>query len=68
MPKSDSKELLTIAECARRLNVHPNTIRNLILRGELKAVRIGERIVRIAEDEFDRATTPYKGGEYGVWK
>lgn len=67
MSQNNSQELMSIAECARLLNVHPNTIRNLIIRGEIKAVRIGERVVRIKREDFEQATTPYKGGEYGMW-
>lgn len=46
-------QLLTVAEAARRLAVHPDTIRNLADRGQLNAVRIG-RAVRIDEAELDQ--------------
>jgi excisionase family DNA binding protein len=59
--------LISIKDAALRCGVHPNTIRNLILRGELNAVRIGARIVRINAADLTAVTTPYLGGEYGTW-
>ena len=59
--------LLTIKDAATRCGVHPNTIRNLILRGELSAVRIGARIVRINATDLDALFTTYQGGEYSTW-
>ena len=49
-------QLLTVAESARRLAVHPDTIRNLIDREQLIAVRIG-RAVRIEERELEQLVT-----------
>lgn len=60
-------ELLTIKEAAESCNVHPNTIRNLIQRGELPAQRIGARIIRISSTDLFSLFTPYAGGEYGSW-
>ena len=59
--------LLTIKQSAAIKNVHPNTIRNMIMRGDLPAVRSGARIVRIDPAALDAAFTPYIGGEYGAW-
>jgi excisionase family DNA binding protein len=59
--------LVTIKDAAQRCGVHPNTIRNLILRGELPAIRIGARIIRINTADLDAVFTPYQGGEYGTW-
>jgi excisionase family DNA binding protein len=64
--KLDAK-LFTIKEAAEFVRVHPNTIRNLILRRELAACRIGKNI-RIQEIELLKILTPYQGGEFGVWK
>jgi excisionase family DNA binding protein len=60
-------ELFTIRQAAQLLAVHPNTIRNLIYRGELQAERIGARIVRLHKADLQALLTPYRGGEYGVW-
>jgi excisionase family DNA binding protein len=60
-------DYFTIAQTAEKLQVSPNTIRNLITRGDLKAERIG-RIIRIRKETLDALLTPYVGGEQGVWK
>jgi excisionase family DNA binding protein len=59
---------LTTKEAAIEAGVHPNTIRNLIKTGKLKAERIGSRIIRIQEQDLNALFTDYKGGEFGVWK
>lgn len=64
---NDPQRLITIQEAALRCGVHKNTLRNWILEGKLKAVRIGARIVRIDPAELDALTTPYVGGEYSTW-
>ena len=60
-------ERITINEAAELLGVHRNTIRNLILRQELAAERIGARIIRIRKQDLLNLLTPYEGGEFGVW-
>ena len=45
--------LLRVAEAASFLQVSSKTIRRLVARGDLKAVRIG-RLVRIHSSEIDR--------------
>ena len=67
MINPDFQPLITIKEAALTCGVHPNTIRNLILRGDLRAVRIGARIIRINAIDLDALFTPYQGGEYGPW-
>jgi excisionase family DNA binding protein len=69
MPQSPDRPtgLVTIKDAAARCGVHPNTIRNLILRGELRAVRIGARIVRINAEDLGVLFTNYVPGEYGTW-
>jgi excisionase family DNA binding protein len=42
-------QLLTVAEAADKLSVHEDTVRRLIGRGELRAVRVG-RALRIEEE------------------
>ena len=65
---SKDVERITIGEAAELLGVHQNTIRNLILRQELPAERIGARIVRIRKQDLFDLLTPYSGGEFGVWR
>lgn len=43
--------MLTVDEAATRLNVHPETIRRMIRRGELAAVKAGA-VYRIPENEL----------------
>lgn len=46
--------LVTIVRAAECLGVHENTIRNLITRGELPAVRIGARSTRVPLDAVQK--------------
>jgi excisionase family DNA binding protein len=62
-----STDLKTIKQAADKLQLHPNTIRNLITRGDLKAERIG-RSIRIRNENLEALLTPFVGGEFGVWK
>ena len=64
--QQSSFKLITIRDAANLTRLHPNTIRNLIARNELEAVRIG-RNIRIHEETLLSLVTPYQGGEYGVW-
>jgi excisionase family DNA binding protein len=45
-------QYITIREAALLLSVHPNSIRNWIKSGELKAERFGNRVIRISLDEL----------------
>ena len=60
-------ELLTIEQTADVLGLHANTIRNLIRRGDLKAVRIGARIIRVNATDVAAILAPVVAGEYGLW-
>lgn len=53
MPEQD--ELLTVDQVARRLQVHPETIRRWIRDGRLKAVKLSPGF-RIRESEVERLT------------
>jgi hypothetical protein len=64
----DGPQLVKIATGARLVDVHPNTLRNAIARGDLKAVRYGARAIRIDVADLLALFTPYVGGEYGVWQ
>jgi excisionase family DNA binding protein len=46
-------ELLTVAEVAGLLKLNQQTIRNMIDRGELGHVRVGQRRVRIRQSQPD---------------
>jgi excisionase family DNA binding protein len=47
-------EFLTVAEIAELLKLNQHTIRNMIDRGELAAVRVGARRVRVRRSDLDR--------------
>lgn len=55
---------LTVAELAEALKINQQTIRNWIDRGELRAVRVGPRRVRIRQSDVDtflsRAAMPQR--------
>jgi excisionase family DNA binding protein len=51
--KAGGGELVSVREVARRLGVHPETIRRLIHDGRLEAVRIG-RVLRVESSELER--------------
>lgn len=59
---------LTVAEIAERLRVNPQTVRNWIDRGQLRALRVGRR-VRIRQSDFERflaaGATGRPGGSVG---
>ncbi|MBE9404495.1 helix-turn-helix domain-containing protein [Brachybacterium sp. Marseille-Q2903] len=58
--------MLTPAEAADYLHVHPETIRRRIRRGELRAYRIGPRAVRIDVRDLQASARPISattGGE-----
>jgi excisionase family DNA binding protein len=46
-------EFLTVMEVAETLKLNPQTVRNWIDRGELSAVRLGSRRVRIKRSDLD---------------
>lgn len=57
MPTADKTErtpYVTVAEAARILGVHPQTVYGMVRRGELTAKRAG-RAVRVARKSLDAA-------------
>lgn len=59
--------VLTIKGAAQKLNVHPNTIREWINTGLLKAYRYGERTVRINPADLEAIAEPYSPIDRQVW-
>jgi len=58
---------LSVIQASEITGLHPNTIRNKIKSGELKALRAGSRIIRIELTELENLFTEYKRGEFGIW-
>ena len=52
--------LLTVPDTARRLHLHEQTIRAMIRRGDLAAIRLG-RLIRILAAPVDRAAAAALG-------
>lgn len=50
----ETDPFLTVDEVAAMLRLNPQTVRNTIDRGELAAVRVGPRRVRIRKSALDR--------------
>jgi len=61
-------DLIRIKDAALLVDAHPNTVRNFIIRDQLKAYRIGARIVRVSRQDVLDLFTLYKSGEFGQWK
>lgn len=59
MKKYDTKGLLKLADAAKLLNVHPQTLRAWDRKGILKAVRFGERgDRRYRKEDIDKISRP----------
>lgn len=67
MENNNQDDRVSISQAAKLVGVHENTIRNLLIRGELHGERIGKRIIRIRKSDLDALFTPFVGGEFGVW-
>ena len=71
------EDLLTVEEVANWLRVNPQTVRHWIDRGELHALHVGARTVRVRQSDLDRfleagatgadypGDQPADGGEQG---
>lgn len=65
MPNVQHREsaavLVTVAEVADELRVTQRFVRQLIARGDLRAVRVGARIVRVRHDDVLALLRPTGG-------
>lgn len=55
--KTENNEFLTVCEFAELINVHPNSVRNMIKKGRLSAFKIGggrTSSYRIPKSEIQR--------------
>lgn len=55
---ADNADWVTIADAATRLDVHKDTVRRMITRGELVAQRFGPRLIRISAHSVTQAGRP----------
>ena|SRR5438477_10350186 len=60
-PDARSEVYLSVLEAARRLSVHPSTIRRWIDRGSLPAYRIGEKRIGVRPTDLARLVAPRPG-------
>jgi excisionase family DNA binding protein len=51
---AQSKEYLTLADAADRMGVSTATLRRRITDGQLRAFRMGKRLIRIRVEDLDR--------------
>jgi excisionase family DNA binding protein len=56
----DRGKMLTLAEAADTLGVHPRTVRRMIARGDLAAVRIGPRLLRVRAADVEALGRPLR--------
>jgi excisionase family DNA binding protein len=63
--KTESQELLSVFDIAKRLKLHVKTVRNYVREGRLKAVRIGKqyRVARTDLEAFTGFPLPLTDGE-----
>jgi excisionase family DNA binding protein len=55
-------ELIGLSEAAERCNVHYRTIRRWIAAGDLDAVRVGKRLLKVDAAKLDALMQPVGGG------
>jgi excisionase family DNA binding protein len=55
---------ISIQQAAEQKNVHANTIRGLIASGELKAFRLGAKLIRIKQADLDAIYRPVRSATY----
>ena len=56
--RTDRSEWITVADAAAELKVTQRFVRRLIADGELHAVKIGSRLVRIRRDDLEAVLRP----------
>jgi excisionase family DNA binding protein len=54
---------LSVTEVARRLSLHPNTVRKMVRRGLFRATKVG-KVWRIRESEVERALSEGLGAAH----
>ena len=64
MPRTPTRRRITVAQAADRLSVSEKSIRRWIASGDLEAVRVGRKVLRLDPDDVDRLAVrvPTSGG------
>lgn len=52
---------ISVAEAARRIDVHPITIRRWVAQGRLPGHRVGPRLIRVFLEDVEKLTSPIGG-------
>ncbi len=60
-PGSERPAFVTVAEVAAELRVTQRFVRHMIATGDLRAVKVGSRIVRIRHDDVEALIKPIGG-------
>jgi len=60
-------QLLPLQQVAEETACSVSTLRNLISRGDLPALRFGPRLIRVRRRDLDAVLKPYQGGQAGSW-
>jgi excisionase family DNA binding protein len=60
------KGLLSVSEISEETALHSNTIWGYIRSGQLPAVKIGPRMVRVRREDLEKFLTPYQA-EASLW-
>jgi excisionase family DNA binding protein len=64
---ADPDQLLPLQQAAEETACSVSTLRNLISRGDLPALRFGPRLIRVRRRDLDAVLKPYQGGQAGSW-
>ena len=62
MNNFQATEMLSIRQAAELANVTTGTVRNWVARGQLRASRLGDKIIRIRRDDLEAMFKPCNGG------
>lgn len=65
-PTEAKQELLSVSEVSREIGVHPNSVSGWIRSKQLRAVKIGPRLIRVRRSDLEEFLTPYEA-EASVW-
>jgi excisionase family DNA binding protein len=63
---TDSNQLLSVPQVCEEWVAHENTVYGWIRSGQLPAVKIGPRMIRVRRSDLEEFLTPYEA-EASVW-